>query len=370
MSKVLLGMSGGVDSSVAAYLLQQQGHEVIGITMDVGQGIEKQKADIDSVVRKLDIEHHYIDLKAAFRRLVIDYFVDTYKKGMTPNPCVVCNKYIKFGLLMDEVKRLGADYMATGHYAQSVMSEELPCLTSGRGVMSDLFLLRRGVDKVKDQSYFLYRLNQDQLSKVLFPLGKLTKKEVRNIAKEIELEVSEKKDSLEVCFIEDNNYRGFLKGQNIEEIEGNFVDKRGKILGRHNGIINYTIGQRRGLGIPFGKPMFVVAIDTKKNVVVLGEQEELLKSEFIVTDVSFTNARTNKLTSEEVNQNFSPFSYSFSLVVGVRVRSQADITKATIEMFENGKVKVIFEKAQRAVTPGQSAVFYDGDIVLGGGIII
>ena len=372
MSKVLLGMSGGVDSSVSAYLLQQQGHEVIGITMDVGQGIEKQKADIDSVVRKLDIEHHYIDLKAAFQRLVIDYFTDTYKKGMTPNPCVICNKHIKFGLLMDEMKKYGADYMATGHYVQIVRSEELGVRSelfffeerAGGAERKELFLLGKGVDRVKDQSYFLYRLTQDQLSKILFPLGELTKREVRNIAKEIELEVSEKKDSLEVCFIEDNDYRRFLKDQRVELLEGNFVDMEGKILGKHNGIINYTIGQRRGLGITFGKPMFVVDIDAEKNIIILGEQEELLIKEFFVDDVNFTSARTNKLTSEKLIELIPNYK------IEVKVRSQAEIVKATIEELSGNKIKVILDEPQRAVTPGQSAVFYDGEVVLGGGIII
>lgn len=349
-------MSGGVDSSVAAYLLQQEGHEVVGITMDVGQGIEKQKADIDSVVKKLDIEHHYIDLRDAFQKIVIDYFVDTYRKGRTPNPCVVCNKRIKFGLLMDEMKKFGADYMATGHYAIIERSTQ--------NAECSLFLLERGRDRVKDQSYFLYRLNQEQLSKILFPLGGLTKQEVRKIAKEIDLEVYDKADSLEVCFVKDNDYRRFLEERLSDIKSGDIINTKGEVLGKHKGITNYTIGQRRGLGITFGKPMFVVAIDAEKNVVVLGEQEELLTKEFLVEDVSFTNARTNKLTSEKLIELIS------NNKIGVKVRSQADIVSATIEVLENGNVKVIFEKAQRAVTPGQSAVFYDGDVVLGGGVIV
>ncbi|HOU76118.1 MAG TPA: tRNA 2-thiouridine(34) synthase MnmA [Candidatus Dojkabacteria bacterium] len=358
MSKVLLGMSGGVDSSVSAYLLQQQGYEVIGITMDIGQGIESQREDIDDVIHKLNIEHHYVNLTDAFQKTVVDYFVDTYKKGMTPNPCVVCNKYIKFGLLMDKMKKYDADFMATGHYAQLVRSEKL-------GVRSGLYFLRRGLDKLKDQSYFLYRLNQDQLSKVLFPIGGLLKTEVREIAKDVGFMVSEKKDSLEVCFIDGNNYREFLKERKVEEIEGCFIDKDGNVLGKHSGLINYTIGQRRNLGITFGKPMFVVAIDAEKNAVVLGEQDELLKKEFEVTDTSWTFLNEKrKVKSEEMLKIIN------KRVIGVKVRSQAEIVEATLEDWEDNKIKVVFDKPQRAITPGQSAVFYDDDVVLGGGVII
>jgi len=254
------------------------------------------------------------------------------------------------------MKKFGADYMATGHYAIIERSTQ--------NAECSLFLLERGRDRVKDQSYFLYRLNQEQLSKILFPLGGLTKQEVRKIAKEIDLEVYDKADSLEVCFVKDNDYRRFLEERLSDIKSGDIINTKGEVLGKHKGITNYTIGQRRGLGITFGKPMFVVAIDAEKNVVVLGEQEELLTKEFLVEDVSFTNARTNKLTSEKLIELIS------NNKIGVKVRSQADIVSATIEVLENGNVKVIFEKAQRAVTPGQSAVFYDGDVVLGGGVIV
>lgn len=336
--KVFVGLSGGVDSSVAAALLKQKGYDVEGISLiltpnDDGSASRDAKAVADA----LSIPFHVIDMKSAFAERVIDYFVEEYKKGRTPNPCIRCNETIKFGLMLEKALEMGADFLATGHYAKIAFE-------NGK-------YLLKAADSVKDQSYFLYRLNQDQLSHVLFPIADMEKEDTRAIARDLGLPVADKGDSQEICFIPDNDYVKFIREySNFESIPGNFVDLNGNVIGQHSGIINYTIGQRKGLGVAFGEPMFVTKIDAKTNEVVLAPNGFQETSEFLVDNLS------------------EPFSSESKL--DVKIRYKASKVPATIIPIENGKVKIVFDVPQRAVTPGQSAVFYDGDTVISGGYIM
>ncbi|MBQ0014850.1 MAG: tRNA 2-thiouridine(34) synthase MnmA [Oscillospiraceae bacterium] len=336
--KAFVGLSGGVDSSVAAALLKQKGYDVEGISLvltpnDDGSASRDAKAVADA----LSIPLHIIDLKSAFAERVIDYFVEEYKLGRTPNPCIRCNETIKFGLMLEKALEMGANFLATGHYAKIA-------LENGK-------YLLKAADSVKDQSYFLYRLNQDQLSHVLFPIADMEKEDTRAIARELGLPVADKGDSQEICFIPDNDYVKFIKEySSFESVPGNFVDLNGNVIGQHSGIINYTIGQRKGLGVAFGEPMFVTKIDAKTNEVVLAPNGFQETSEFFVDNLS------------------EPFTSECKL--DVKIRYKASKVPATIIPIENGKVKVVFDAPQRAVTPGQSAVFYAGDTVVSGGYII
>lgn len=352
-NKVVVGMSGGVDSSVAAYLLKKQGYEVIGVTMQVWQdddyyqGMEggccslSAVEDARNVAYHLHIPYYVMNFKDVFKKNVIDYFVDEYIKGRTPNPCVACNKYIKFEELLKRAMELGADYVATGHYATVKKVD-------GR------YLLIKSKDVRKDQTYALYNLTQFQLSHTLMPCGIYTKREVRKIAKEIGLSVHDKKDSEEICFIPDNDHGSYIKRTVPGAVkEGNFVDKRGNVLGKHRGIVYYTIGQRKGLGIAFGTPMYVIGINPTANEVVLGKEEDIFKKSLIAADI-----------------NFIPFEkLEKPMRVQAKIRYSAVPAGANISMEGDKKVKVEFLKGQRAITEGQSVVFYDGDILIGGGII-
>ncbi len=343
--KVLVGMSGGVDSSVAALLLKKQGYEVIGATMvlfdddKLKEGCLSSNAikDAQMVCNKLGIKHHVIDLKIAFKKYVIDDFINAYKNGVTPNPCVCCNKYLKFGVLFKEAQKLGCDYVATGHYAK---------IKDGKLMVSTV--------KNKDQSYFLYGVDKNVLKHVIFPLdGFTSKEEIRRIAEENNLVVARKKDSQEICFIPDNDYVQFLRSKaNLRSKEGNFVDKNGNVLGKHKGIINYTIGQRKGLGISSSHPLYVIKIDISNNEITLGSENDLYNNELECRNV---NVLVDKLPS----------------VVMAKIRFRASASLARLKTLENGNIKVIFKEPQRAITKGQSVVFYDKEgVVLGGGIII
>lgn len=337
--KVLVGMSGGVDSSVSALLLKKAGYEVIGATMilfkDKNNNNIKSIEDAKKVCKKLGIEHHIINLENVFRKKVIEEFVSVYKNGGTPNPCVTCNKYLKFGALWQYAKDIGCDYIATGHYAR---------VTNGKILKSS--------SKEKDQSYFLYGINKDIINHIIFPLDKFNNKdEVRKIAKENDLIIYNKKDSQDICFIQNDDYTTFLE-ENMNKLpdKGNFILKDGTVIGAHKGITYYTIGQRKGLGISYNKPLYVLSINKDDNTIVLGNEEDLYKSELICSNV---NILVDNLPSN----------------VKAKIRYKSNEVDATLENISPNKIKVIFKEKQRAITKGQSVVFYDGDILVGGGII-
>ncbi len=343
-------MSGGVDSSVAAALLIKQGYEVTGLTMRLwdNDGEEGCLAaeDAKKVCDKLGIKHYVADFRESFRQNVIEYFVNEYQNGRTPNPCIVCNKFLKFDEMLKFAEKLGADYIATGHYAKIEYDT-----ASGR------YLLKNADSAEKDQTYVLYSLTQKQLSKTLMPLGELeSKAETRKIAEELGLLTAKKADSMEICFIPDKDYASFIErhtGKSAEE--GCFVDAQGNVLGRHKGIIHYTIGQRKGLGVTFGKPMFVTGINSKTNEVVLGEKGTEFSGSLIADNLNF-------ISIEELSK---------PIEVLAKVRYSAKPAKATVVPVSQTSARVEFEMPQRAVTPGQAVVFYEmcGNGVIGGGII-
>ncbi|MHC2995822.1 MAG: tRNA 2-thiouridine(34) synthase MnmA [Candidatus Atribacteria bacterium] len=340
--KVVVAMSGGVDSSVAAALLKEEGYKVLGVTMYHYDG-DKNLEAAHQVAQKLGISWYILDFTKEFKRLVIDYFCKEYLAGRTPNPCVICNLKIKFGLLLGKAKSLGADYIATGHYAINEYDQK-----------SNRFLLKRGADESKDQSYFLYRLNQDILSHVLFPLGRLKKSQSRELAKKFGLKNYKKEESQEICFIPDDNYKKFLTQHISETIKpGKFEDKEGNILGEHQGIPFYTIGQRKGLRVSLNKRMYVIEINSRQNVITLGDDKDLYKDKLLVKDLSFISG--DKLSD--------------SIKVEVKIRYNSKKSPAIISSYGKDKILINLEKPRRAITPGQSAVFYQGDVVVGGGII-
>ncbi|KRQ86879.1 tRNA-specific 2-thiouridylase MnmA [Caloramator mitchellensis] len=351
---VVVGMSGGVDSSVAAYLLKEQGYNVIGITMTlVPKDVFYEEKiggccsisavnDAREVADRLGIYYYVMNFRDVFEKKVIHNFIDEYIAGHTPNPCIACNKFIKFDEFLRKAEGLGAKYVATGHYASVKYDEE-----RGR------YLLIRSSDVRKDQTYALYGLTQYQLAHTLMPLGGLTKDKVRKIAEEIGLVVFNKPDSEEICFVPDNDYANFIKNRVPDKVKpGYFVDVNGNILGEHKGIIHYTIGQRKGLGIAFGKPMFVVDIIPEKNLVVIGDEKEVFRDRLYAEDLNFIPF--DKLEKE--------------IRVTAKIRYSAKEAPAVISPYKNGVI-VKFDEPQRAITKGQSVVFYDGDIVVGGGII-
>lgn len=343
MEKVLVGMSGGVDSSAAALILKEKGYDVSGVTLKLcKEDKPKDLSDAKAVCEKLSIEHFTLDLKKEFREFVISDFVEEYKKGNTPNPCLVCNKYIKFGKMLDFAEELGCQKIATGHYAKVEEKD-------GR------FILLRAKDKSKDQSYVLYSLTQHQLSHLALPLGDLTKTEIRTLAEAAGLVSADRPDSQDICFVPDGDYAAFIeKTDGFISEKGDYVNLDGEVLGEHQGVIHYTIGQRKGLGIALGKPQFVIDKFAETNRVVLGDEEHLFRSVVTVTDVNFIPFDT--LTEE--------------MRVTAKLRYRHIEQPATIKPLENGKVQIIFDEPQRAPSPGQAAVFYDGDTVIGGGIII
>lgn len=350
MKKVLLGMSGGVDSSVSALLLKQAGYEVIGVTMHLYEGgccNLSSTLDAKIVCKKIGIEHVILDYKEEFKNIVIDDFIDEYGHARTPNPCIRCNKYLKFGLMYEKAKELGIDYVATGHYARCEFDENYK-----------QFVLKKAVNIQKDQSYVLYNIKREMLDKVLFPLGNFKcKDDVRKIAKDNDLRVFSKPDSEDICFIPDGNYKRFLEeNSNLKPKEGNIVNRKCEVLGKHKGLYNYTIGQRKGLGISYSEPLFVIDFNTLKNEVIVGTQNELYKSEILVKDY-------NLMLMDDLNETMN---------VNVKTRYSSHEAKAEISkkvLNDKEYIHVKFKEPQMRITPGQSAVFYVGDIVVGGGII-
>ena len=352
-NKILVAMSGGVDSAVAALIMRERGYEIGGITMTVwsedaelddGEVRTPDQNCIDArdVANTLSIPHYTVSLGKTFKERVIERFISDYKNGYTPNPCVECNKHVKFGKLFDSVKELGYDGIATGHYARIVKED------------NGGFLLKRAVDTKKDQSYFLWSIRKDLLPHIHFPLGELTKPEVRELAQKNGFSNAHRSDSQDICFIADGDYAAFIKKHSdCKFTVGDFTDVDGNVIGKHSGLINYTIGQRKGLGVAFGKPMFVGGKDIRNNTVMLCTDEQLYSTVLTATDV-------NILTDET-------FSSPARLMAKIRYRHEPAI--ATVSKLDDGKLRVEFDLPQRAIAPGQSVVLYDGDTVVGGGII-
>lgn len=354
MKKAIIAMSGGVDSSVAAYLCKKDGYDCIGATMRLFTneeiGIRSEKSccsqddaeDAKSVAKRLGMEHYVFNFIDEFEKKVIEKFVRSYEEGATPNPCIDCNRYLKFEKLFQRMKELGFDYVVTGHYAR--IEEE-----NGR------FLLKKSIDERKDQSYVLYSMTQEQLAHTLFPLGGMTKEQTRKIAEENGFVNAKKHDSQDICFVPDGDYASFIERyRDIKYKSGNFVDKNGNILGTHKGIIRYTIGQRKGLGLSLPAPMYVLKKDIEKNEVVLCSDSELFTSELDVCDVNW------------IAFDIPP--ESFSAKVKIRYNQKEQPAKITVS--GENTVHIEFEEPQRAIAKGQAAVFYNGDTVLGGGTII
>ena len=369
-TRVVVAMSGGVDSSVAAALLKKQGFDVVGVFMKfwhdrrslggVGNG-ENRCCSIKSeklarlVAKQLEIPFYVLNVEKEFKKSVVDYFLEEYKKGNTPNPCVVCNKEIKFGFLIKKALSLGAEFLATGHYARLATKYE-----KGTNIRKKEFKLLKGKDKNKDQSYFLWQLNQKQLNHILFPVGEYTKSEVRKLAKKFKLPTAQTPESQEVCFVQ-NATNGFLK-KYLKTKPGKIMNTEGKVLGRHQGLWFYTIGQRKGIEVQQG-PYFVVDKDIKKNILIVSkDQKDLEKKELIAGDVNWIAKQKLPVSAE------------------IKIRYKSDFAKAKIFELGNKKIKIVFVKPQKAITPGQSAVFYapvrslqakegKGGQLLGGGVI-
>lgn len=342
MKKVMIGMSGGVDSAVSAYLLKQSGYDVTGVTLRLCKENACDAADAKAVADRIGVSHVVDDMSEIFAEKVVDDFIKSYKQGGTPNPCIVCNKHIKFGAMLDYALANKMDYIATGHYARIEKSE------------NNRYLLRKAKDESKDQTYVLYSLTQKQLARVLFPLGELTKNEVREIAEENGFVNAHKHDSQDICFVPDGDYAAFIEEYTGESFPcGDFVDLNGNKIGEHKGIIRYTVGQRKGLGISLGKPAFVCSKNVEENTVVLGENQDLFSATLTAHDV-------NLITCDSIDE---------PMRVCAKVRYNQKEQPATAVSIGEGRIKVEFDEPQRAISKGQSVVLYDGDIVVGGGII-
>ena len=352
MARIMVAMSGGVDSSMAAVLLMEQGHTVCGATLrlydqpdatDSACGSLQDVEDARLTCERLGIPHYTFAFQEEFRREVIGRFADGYRRGETPNPCIDCNRYIKFRKLLDKAAEMGWDYVATGHYAQI-----------DRDPSSGRFRLRKAADPTKDQTYVLYSLSQEDLAHVLFPLGHLTKAQVRDMAAQRGLIAAQKPDSQDICFVKDGDYAGFLqRDMQVPSPMGNFVTTTGEVLGRHKGLIHYTIGQRKGLGLSLPAPLYVTAKDTQHNQVILGRHEDLMGNALIADDVNWV-----AISAPE---------QPISAMVKARYRHKE--AAAVLTPMADGRVQVLFDQPQRALTPGQAVVFYQEDIVLGGGTI-
>ena len=353
--KVVVGMSGGVDSSVTALLLKKAGYDVIGITMNVWQRESENNcdkaccavsavSDARRVASKLEIPYYAMNFKDEFKKHVIDYFAYEYMKGRTPNPCIACNKHLKFDLLLEKAKSVfDADYVATGHYAKVEYNKD-----------TDRYYIKESITSAKDQTYALYNLSQEQLKHIMMPLGDYTKDQVREIARENGLINADKHDSQEICFVEDNDYAKFIETKySYKSKTGEFVDTKGNKYGKHKGIIHYTVGQRRGLGLSLKSPLYVKKVDPDTNEVILCTKDELY---------------TNSLICSEVNLIYIA-NLTSPMIVTAKIRYSAKKEPATIIPLDNGNIQVVFKEPVRAVTPGQAVVFYDNDIVVGGGTI-
>jgi tRNA-specific 2-thiouridylase len=356
--RAVCAMSGGVDSSVAAALLIEAGYEVIGITMNIWPSDKTTEEaerfggccslsatdDAKRVAHRLDIPHYTFDFREVFRREVVADFVEEYKRGRTPNPCIKCNQFIKFQALLRKAIAMGADYLATGHYARIEFDE-----------IRSRHLLKKGIDHNKDQTYFLYTMTQEQLSRTLFPVGHLRKTETREVAERLGLKVvAHKPESQEICFIHDNNYPRFVSEYSPgAERPGPIYDKQGAILGTHKGIIHYTIGQRKGLGISWPEPLYVISIREEEDALVVGTKHDLQRITLLAKDINLIMVRD----------------LSEPMQVMAKIRYKSKETPATIFSEPGNKIRCEFEHAESAVTPGQAVVFYSGDTVVGGGTI-
>lgn len=341
-------MSGGVDSSVAAYILQRQGFEVIGATMRLWIADESPEAggccslssveDARFVAQKLGIPHYVLNYKDIFRREVVDYFIKEYQAGRTPNPCIACNSRVRFTQFLEQARALGCDYIATGHYARIIRTSEGP-------------RLKKAVDKRKDQTYMLFRMSEQQLTHTLFPLGEMTKSEVRELAANLDMVVAEKPDSQEICFVPDDDYKAFLRSEGATDAPGLIVDHEGRILGQHNGIFNYTVGQRKGLGLTSAYPLYVLKVDAVHNRIVVGPGELLFKHDVEIHELHLLDHPTPE---DDLSG---------------KARYTTTDQPCRVQLTSNGRAVVSFAEPVRAPTPGQSLVLYRGDIVIGGGTI-
>lgn len=359
-NKVVLGLSGGVDSTAAALLLQEKGYEVVGMYFDIkpecsscksSEGEMSGRERAEKVAGQLGIEFIYKNVADEFDEIVIGNFCSEYACGRTPNPCIICNPTVKFKTLLDAADGVGAYHIATGHYADTYHDED-----------TDLWYIKRAANEKKDQSYMLYRLSQEAISRLILPLNEIDDKEkVRELAREKALINAEAKDSQEICFIDaDDDYKDFLRRRGITASKGDFVDPEGNLLGEHKGILDYTIGQRKGLGIALGKPAFVTKIDGEKNQVVLGDNADLFKTEVISSDNILVGGDFDSLGEVRLTGMSD---------ITAKIRYAAKPAEARLELLGEGRIKTIFFEPQRAATPGQSIVFYKGDLVIGGGFI-
>jgi len=371
--RVVCAMSGGVDSSVAAALLKKQGYDVIGIFMKFWTEENVAKTDLvreniccsvdaataaRAVAQKLDIPFYVVNFEKEFKKMVVDYYIKEYENGRTPNPCVICNRDIKGELLLQKANELGADYLATGHYAR-IVNDNSRILNFKFLISKDknlVYHLYQPKDKVKDQTYFLWTLTQEKLTHILFPCGNYTKPEIREMAVKWNLPTAQRRESQGICFIPDRDVSGFLMRYAKKLIKpGEIVDTKGEVLGHHEGLVNYTIGQRERLGLGGPKAYYVVKLDSKENKLIVGDEEDLYRKELTVENLNWINTKF-----KNPNLKFK---------VGARIRHGHPIVACQVETLENNETKVIFDKPQRAVTPGQSIVLYDEEEVIGGGII-
>lgn len=347
MKKVAVGLSGGVDSSVTAYLLKKEGYEVTGVYLRMieNENADQSFLDAQRIAEQLGIEFKHYDVTKIFKEKVISYFTEAYITGITPNPCIVCNREIKFKLFFDLLKDLEFDYFATGHYVKVVKDEE-----------SSLYYLAKAEDEKKDQTYFLYSLTQDILKKVIFPLGAYKKEEVKKIAKETDLFVALKKESQEICFIPDNDYKKYLINIFGEKVfkKGPVVDMEGNIVGEHLGLPFYTIGQRKGLGLSMESPVYVIGWNHKNNILNIGKNKDLFSSKLIADEVNIVDGNT----------------FDENVEYDIKIRYSVKTAKGKVKNLPEGKIQVDFIEPQRAITPGQSVVFYKKDYLIGGGVII